>query len=182
MALSVRQLVRRHGALPAAVTAVGVGGALVAGELLKALIGYVAALPHLGGIPYGWGLVPALLVAGPFAAGYFLSLWIIAPIAEELRVGHVITRAVLATGVGATLVFVVAAVLALVTVLLLPWFVGDPAFSPGRAADALGSALATALTALVSLLPLGVLGGVLLWLWRKDHPPKHPLSGLIDEV
>jgi hypothetical protein len=27
-----------------------------------------------------------------------------------------------------------------------------------------------------------VLAGILLWLWRKDHPPRRPLSGVIDEV
>jgi len=55
-------------------------------------------------------------------------------------------------------------------------------FDLGSAASGLGRALATALGSLVGLLPLGVLAGVLLRAWRRDHPPRHPLSGLIDEV
>ena len=50
------------------------------------------------------------------------------------------------------------------------------------AVDGLMRSLQSALGTFVSNLPLGVLAGVLLWVWRKDNPPRKPLSGLIDEV
>lgn len=183
MAISVRQLLRRHGALVAAVTAAAVGVTIAAQYVLHALIDFISVLPYISGVPYGFGVERALLVAVPFAIGYFLSLWIIAPIAAELRIGHVIARAVLATGVASTVVFIVNALIALVraAIPIGVWMPGSW-FDFEAAAFGLEGAFVTALHAIVAQLPLGVLGGVFLWLWRKDHPPKRPLSGLIDEV
>lgn len=194
MALTVKKLVNRHGALVSAVTGALVGAAILVLGVLQTL---VQLLYTLGSgftgvydlVPL-WAGVPAriLLVAVPFAVGYFLSLWIIAPIAEELRLPHVVTRAVLATGVAATVCFIVAGVVGVIAAFWvdgslytqsLPSVLG---FSGQNAANALGSAFVGALTTFVANLPLGILAGVLLWLWRKDHPPRRPLSGLIDEV
>lgn len=193
MALTVKQLVNRHGAFVSAVTGALVGAAILVMGLLQNLINSAWALGS-GLSPSDLGLsVPemagrVLILAVPFAVGIFLSLWIIAPIAEELRLPHVITRAILATGVGATIYFVVLAVLGLIGAFAIN---GNPysqlvvsliGFDGAGAARAMGSAFATALSLFISTLPLGILAGVLLWLWRKDHPPRHPLSGLIDEV
>jgi hypothetical protein len=126
-------------------------------------------------------LARMLLTCLPFVIGYFLGLWLVAPIAEELRVGHVITRAVLATGIGATLWFIAVAVAGVILVMVPS--LGDLAISGFASVPVqLGYALEDALSGFIGLLPLGVLSGVLLWLWRKDHAPRHPLSGLIDEV
>lgn len=193
MALTVKQLVNRHGAFVSAVTGALVGAAILVMGLLQNLINSAWALGS-GLSPADLGLsVPemagrVLILAVPFAVGIFLSLWIIAPIAEELRLPHVITRAILATGMGATIYFVVLAVLGLIGAFAIN---GNPysqlvvsliGFDGAGAARAMGSAFATALSLFISTLPLGILAGVLLWLWRKDHPPRHPLSGLIDEV
>ncbi|MEO6826421.1 MAG: hypothetical protein ABI255_09085 [Microbacteriaceae bacterium] len=185
MALTIKQILRRHGAFVAAVTAVAVGVAILLQDLVQGLIGVVAwgtGNSDFFAATIGYGLLTAL----PFAIGYFISLWIIAPIAEELRIGHVVTRAILATGVGATVMFIVLAALAITGAFSIPGSLFANSlggiFNFDAATGGLARALTSALTALVGLLPLGVLGGVLLWLWRKDHPPRHPLSGLIDEV
>lgn len=183
MALTVKQLVNRHGAFVSAVTALLVGVALMALRILDYLVGLISSLSV--GQYFGFALGQMLLVAIPFAVGFFVSLWIIAPIAEELRLPHVITRAILATGVASTVVFIV---LAIVGVLGSLNFDGElfansfPAVRFDGVPHALLSALTGAALTFVSSLPLGVLAGVLLWIWRKDHPPVHPLSGLIDEV
>ena len=182
----MKQVLRRHGAFVSAVTALLLAAAILVQALLQALIALVAALQAPSGQIVATALGYGLLTAIPFAVGYFISLWIIAPIAEELRVGHVITRAILATGVGATVLFIVLAVLAITGAFEIrgPLFGNSLGgfFDLGTAASGLGRALASALGTLVAQLPLGVLAGVLLWVWRKSHPPRHPLSGLIDEV
>jgi hypothetical protein len=187
VALTVKQLVNRHGAFVSAVTALLVGGAVLAQRFLEYLIGLLTVLSVGQLASYGFPFGQVLLLTLPFAVGFFVSLWIIAPIAEELRLPHVVTRAILATGIASTLVFI-----ALAIVGVLSAFSWDGAifgqsfpttrFDGGGAVGALGRALTSAALAFVSTLPLGVLAGVLLWIWRKDHPPRHPLSGLIDEV
>ena len=184
----MKKLVRRHGAGVAAVTAAGIAAYLVLAGLAVDFVSFLvtASIYPDAGI-FTPNLARTFLFAFAFALGYFVCLWVIAPIAAELRVGHVITRAFLATGVGATLVFVAYAILAVTSSFS---FVGaifgstfpQVGFEGNAAMAGLGVALSTAFSALVAQLPLGVLGGVLLWLWRQEHAPKHPLSGLIDEV
>ncbi|CAN5495355.1 hypothetical protein BH10ACT7_BH10ACT7_24500 [soil metagenome] len=190
MAVTMKQIVQRHGAFVSAVTAAAVGLVIVVTRILTALITVLGVLPYLDQIssdPWGWGLRDAFLTGIPFALGFFISLWIIAPIAEELRIGHVITRAVLATGVGSSVLFVVLAIMAIAGAFTFgqPMFGNSfqpPGFDTTYVLTGLSGALQGALLAFVGLLPLGVLAGVLLWLWRKDNPPKKPLAGLIDEV
>ena len=184
MALTVKQLVNRHGAFVSAVTALSVFGVLMIQQVLQFAINAVS-FPEM--LQYGFSFVPYLIVAIPFAIGFFVSLWIIGPIAEELRIPHVITRAILATGVASTVVFIVLAVTGLFGSVYFDGYLfansfHAPRFDGSVAVNALGRALTSAGLTFVTTLPLGVLAGVLLWLWRKDHPPKHPLSGLIDEV
>ena len=182
MALTVKQLVNRHGAFVSAVTALSVFAALEIQQLLQVIINAVA----YPGVGFGW-FGPYLSVTVPFAVGFFVSLWIIGPIAEELRVPHVITRTILATGVASTVVFIVLGVSGLLGAVYFDGYLfansfHAPRFDGSVAGNALARALTSAALTFVTTLPLGVLAGVLLWLWRKDHPPKHPLSGLIDEV
>jgi len=186
MALTMKQILRRHGAFVCAVTALLVAATILLQGIIQGLIGLASVGqfgPGFALVTVGYGLRTAL----PFAIGFFLSLWIIAPIAEELRVGHVISRAILATGIGATVLFIVLAVLAIIDAFVVegPLF-GQSfplrSFDFGLAVQGLDRALTSTLVGFVGLLPLGVLAGVLLWQWRKGHPPRHPLPGLIDEV
>ena len=184
MEISVKRMLRTRGALVAAVTALAVGLTLVVGQVLAGLI----ALLDLG-IGPSWFIGfadpgPSLLLADPvlrtvltavpFTIGYFLSLWAIAPITEQLGVGHVITRAVLATGIGATVLFVTVGIAG--SALALSGAGPNVGVVPAQ----LGFALQQALTAVIVLLPLGVLGGVLQWVWRTAHPAEHHIEGLID--
>jgi len=162
--IPVKRMLRTRGALVAAVTALAVGLTLLAGRLLLALVQLLEPPTATFGL--------ALATILPFTIGYFLALWVIAPITHELRVGHVITRSVLATGVGATLWFVSLGLIGTIEIVSIG--------APGEIAPQLGHALASALTALITLLPLGVLGGVLQWVWRTAHPSGHHIEGLID--
>lgn len=185
MALSMKQIINRHGAFVSGITGIAVVGALVAQEMVRTATNlfYAGAqgLPGIFGLSFGYALVRAV----PFGIGFFLSLWLLAPIAEELRVPHVITRAILATGIGSTLTFVVTAVLAIIDSFSVtgPLFGNSfpmPGFDGGGAVQGLLSALAAAINGFASQLPLGVLAGILLWIWRKNHPPKRPLEGILD--
>ena len=181
MTLTLKQIVKRHGAFVAAMTALLVGVALIVLRLCEYLVSLIATFGQAGSFP----IIQVLIVAVPFAAGFFVSLWIIAPIAEELRLPHVVTRAILATGVASTLAFVVLAITNIISGVSIDGYLFGQSFPSVRFDGipyALGSALTSAAITFVSNLPLGVLAGVLLWFWRKDHPPRHPLSGLIDEV
>jgi len=164
-------MLRTRGALVAAITAIAVGLALVASHLLLTVI----ALEPFDRA--GYVLLTSVL---PFTVGYFLALWVVAPITEQLGIGHVVTRAVLATGIGATLWFVVLGLTGVVTAVSATSDVLGIAASPGLIGAQLGYALQQALTGLVVLLPLGVLGGVLQWVWRTAHPAPHHIEGLID--
>ena len=187
MALTVKQLVNRHGAFVSAVTAALVAATIVALRLLEFFVGWLSALSAGQAAFSLFPLVQVLLVAVPFGIGFFVSLWIVAPIAEELRLPHVVTRAILATGVASTVVFVVLAIVGILSAFSWEGAIFGQSFPTtrfdgGGAVGALGRALTSALLTFISTLPLGVLAGVLLWIWRKDHPPRKPLSGLIDEV
>ena len=190
MALTMKQIVNRHGAFVSAVTAACVGAAILLQNILQGMVTWIAYIPQADVAQLHWfgDVIPnAFLTALPFAVGFFLSLWLLAPIAEELRVPHVVTRSVLATGIGVTLFFVVQAIRALVSAVNGggPWFGNSmvwPSFDGGSAVSGLAGALSGSILFFIAILPLGILAGVLLWLWRKDHPPKRPLSGLIDEV
>jgi len=190
MALTMKQLLKRHGALVSAVAAACVGVVILLQNILQAMVTWIAYLPQASaGQPYWFAeVIPgALLAALPFALGFFLSLWLVAPIAEELRVPHVVTRSVLATGIGVTVFFIVQAIVALFRAVNGggAWFGNSlvwPSFDGGYALSGLAGALSASILFFIAILPLGILAGVLLWMWRKDHPPKRPLSGLIDEV
>lgn len=178
---TTKRMLRTRGALAAAVTAVGVGVALIVGLALQILVSMISFTATSGlddlqsSSPFDSFGRRLLLTVLPFVVGYFLGLWVIAPITEQLGVGHVITRAVLATGVGATVHFLVIAVVQSVLAMA-----GSPLPNPDVIPIALGIALQQALAGLIVLLPLGVLGGVLLWVRRTAKPSEHHIEGLID--
>jgi hypothetical protein len=180
MSIPVKRMLRTRGALAAVVTALSVGAALVAGQVLMILISLIpvgtSGLVDLQVVsPFAGFDRRLLLTVLPFTIGYFLGLWVIAPITEQLRIGHVITRAVLATGVGSTVHFLVIAAVESAGALA-----GPPSLAMENIQISLGIALQQALTGLIVLLPLGVLGGVLLWVRRTAKPSEHHIEGLID--
>ncbi|MDP3208092.1 MAG: hypothetical protein Q8M65_02995 [Rhodoglobus sp.] len=174
MQISVKRMLRTRGAVVAAVTALAVGLTLIVGRALLIVVqsSLASASGFVGPTSPWWPLFGNDLLTSvlPFTLGYFLALWVVAPITQALGVGHVITRAILATGIGATLWFAVLGVLGVWRVIATPELIGSQ----------LGLALLEALTGLIVLLPLGVLGGVFQWVWRGSNPAPHHIEGLID--
>lgn len=185
MASTAAKVIRKRGALTALITALGVAAALLITWVLQLVFGLVGRDP----------LPPTDLLAGmqqnllshvlPVTIGVFLSLWIIAPVAAQLRLGHVISRAILAAGIGGTLLFLVGAVEATLAVLSTT----PPAAQPGTYNVDLGgiggavlSYLSTAMVQFVALLPIVVLAGILEWIWLERHPRDHVVTGLVDDV
>lgn len=188
---SLVRLVKRRGALAAAVIAVGVLAFILVQGVLRGVISTLFSLGmpdfvYVGAIWSGV-VASATLVELPFAVGVFLCLWLIAPVAAELRLGHVITRSVLAAGAGAVLVLVVQGIQALVMGI---WVGGGlfgasfpfSGFSGNDMGHRMGFAMQTAAGSFIDLVPLVVLAGVFLWMWLERHPVSHRVSGMLDEV
>lgn len=191
MAESDHAAVRRRGAPLAAATAIGIGVILLVQRLLGSLIAAGAAAATTIGVDLldAFASVPAYssVVILPVVLGVFLSLWLLAPIAAELRLFHVVMRSVLAIGTGFALAFIVSAVLGVARAFSF----GGPMFGasfpmPTVYLDGIPSsllfALTSALSGFITVVPLGVLAGVLAWYWLTRHPVQHPVSGSLDGV
>lgn len=182
---AVRRMLRTRGTTAAAVTALAVATWMIVVDVLTNLVSIIGIPPEqLAGFSpvwFGYGFLTGVL---PFVIGFFLSLWIVGPIAEALGLGHVITRAVLAAGIGATLAFVVRAVANILTSIAFdrPLLSGSfPLVDFGMGIPGLlGEALKAALVLFITMLPVAVLACVLLWHWRKANPPAFHVEGLID--
>ncbi len=183
----------RRGALPALITGLGVFGIVLVQGLLVGLLGAAYTAGSLG-IDWGgyageaWNAQLAVSLTGalPFALGVFGSFWQLAPIAPELRLGHVVSRAVLAAVVGAAAVVVVVVIVALIAAVAgLPSAFGGGSgvegvidrFWFGVLRGVLGAA-----QGFVTQLPVVVLAAVLLWGWLDRHPLRHDVAGALDEV
>lgn len=185
-----------------ALTRPGVGSALLAGLgvyvvlVLQSILGtivFVVTDRAYGQDPgtYLGLILPASLpvtLGGPipFAIGVFLAFWQIAPVAPQLRMAHVVTRALLAAVVGA------------VATLVLGFIVGaianvastDPALLAGtdfgrvvsNILEALRPALSAGLSILIQGLVVVPLAALLLWGRLQTHPPKTAPAGALDEV
>lgn len=173
----------RRGLVVAAVTSLVVFGTILAQQVLSALI-------SLATVPAGSSsflpliveqeAVTALTGSLPLSVGLFLSLWQIAPIGAELRLAHVLTRALLASGLGAALV-------AFVWLVVSGVQAAARLFDPDAAEFALfafGSAafagVQRAGLAFVETTPLILLAGVLLWLWLREHSRDYDVTGMLD--
>ena len=189
---AVKRMLRTRGALVAVVAAGGVGLTLLVQLLIGVWTSQLAAYSTQGGlydlqsVPTWWQLFGYSFFTSilPFAVGFFLSLWIVAPVSERLTLAPVITRSILATGIGATVWFIVTAVVGIISTVAFDRPIFSNSFPQLEGLDGIPHALAWALQgaimALVTNLPLGVLAGVLLWHWRKANPPKFHVEGLID--
>ena len=182
--------IQRPGALPPFLTALGIFAVLVVLGFLGTTLGTLsttvqADLPaefflQAWATQLVWGLAGPL----PIALGAFVCFWQIAPIAPNLRLAHVVTRAVLAGLAGTLLLFLLGLLFGfLLWVLSLGGLVDDGDFfgddGPG---EALLPLLFRSLATFLQVLPVLVLGAVLLWGWLQRHPPKQRLAGTLDEV
>jgi hypothetical protein len=131
-------------------------------------------------------LQTALGASLPFALGVFVAFWQIAPVAPQLRMAHVVTRALLAAVIGAvaTLVigFIVAAVLNVTQTDPALVLNGGPEVFARNLLDALRSVLPGALNILIDGLVVVPLAALLLWGWLQSHPPKTAPRGALDDV
>ena len=199
MAQTLGKNLRRRGALPVLLTAIGIAAWLVVERAVGAVTWLTAyAVPtnqgefnDAPGIAADYGFV-ALQQFGfsvlwdvlPVALGVFASLWMVAPVAGELAMRFVVARAVLATGCGIVL-YIVAQFAKSGYEYFAAGF--NPALDaiPGNALQLwtqFGYALTNGITFFFATLPLVVLGVVLLWLWLRNRDPKHPVYGILDEV
>lgn len=182
--------IQRPGALPPFLTALGILAALVAlafvGATLSALsiatqMDYSADFfLQIWASQLGWGLAGPL----PIALGAFLCFWQIAPIAPNLRLAHVVTRAILAGLAGTLLLFLVGLAWWLITQLLTfgTGFSGTGIYNIVPLGPGPLSVLFQSLATFVQVLPVLVLGAVLLWGWLQRNRPTASVSGVLDEV
>jgi hypothetical protein len=128
----------------------------------------------------GWGLAGPL----PIALGAFLCFWKIAPIAPDLRLAQVVTRAIVAGLVGTLLLLLVGLAWWLVTQLLAfgGGFSGTGLYDVMPLGPGPVSLLFQSLATVVQVLPVVVLGAVLLWGWLQRNWPTASVSGVLDEV
>jgi hypothetical protein len=185
MTTLAHRVVRQHGFL----VALASGLVVLAVSLVQNVLGgLVAQVTFLGsGAPQQWQwwagyAVQFGTVAVPLSIGVVLSLWFIAPIGPDLHVMHVITRSILATGVGAVLVLlttmVTSAASQITTGLLGQIRLGQ--IAGDHLSQSLGFAIATAGQQFLTVAPLVILVGVLLRMWLERHPSEHEIVGIVD--
>ncbi len=190
LSAAARAALRRRGIVSAAAVSTAVLIALVITAAIQAAV--AAAQASAAGIDlvqYIASAGPSALLLGaaqtlPFALGVFVSLWQFAPIGPELRVGHVLTRATLATGVGSVSSVLVLFVVALVTT--IPAIGGSLVRGLGfaDASEELRSTAvsiaATTVGSFVGALPLVALACVLLWSRLRERGRPFTVEGLLD--
>jgi hypothetical protein len=175
----------------AAIVAVGVAIVLFAQDLISnvswLLVGYSQAQYNPGmyleqlWLTIAFGFVVLLA----FAIGVGLSLWLVAPVGRHQRATSVVVRGILATAVGAVLVFVVRMLLEMIGPMTgagpllghaFPW----PGL--GNTLQAASMAFQAALGAFVRQAPVVVLVALLTWLWLQKQLPAQAVSADTAEV
>lgn len=185
-----------------ALTRPGVGSALLAGLgvyvvlVLQSILGTVVFVVTDRSYGQDPGAYLSLILGNslpitaggplPFAIGVFLSFWQIAPVAPQLRMAHVVTRALLAAVIGA----VATAVLGFIAAVVLNVVGTDPALVLNGGAGTIAtnlvqaahSVLPGALNILIDGLVVVPLAALLLWGRLQTHPPRTAPAGALDEV
>lgn len=186
----VAKALERPGALPPLLTALGILAALVVLGFLSATLSALS-LTSQAGYPAEffaqiWVAQLAWALAGPLpiALGAFLCFWQIAPIAPQLRLAHVLSRAVLAGLAGTLLLFLLGLFFGFLVWLLSLGGLLERAEAFGSGAGGIGvlPVLFQSLATFLQVLPVLMLGAVLLWGWLQRHPPTRPVRGTLDEV
>jgi len=188
MTETITKAMKRPGAVPAFLAALGVFVTLLVSSFVQALLSTLwaasaaSAPANYFGQVWSEHLQDSLSGRLPFAVGVFLCFWQVAPIAPVLRLAHVVTRSVLAALLGGGVMWLV-----LMAFQLVVDNVKTPFSTPALAVlgelgpDALQS-LFHALAAIVAWLPVVALSGILLWGWLQRHPLDKPVHGALDEV
>jgi len=185
---SLAKNLSRRGKLPAFVTSLGFLAFTALQVLLTSLVSLIGfsqqdvaayVLPSLG--------ITLLTTTLPFAFGFFVSLWILAPISDELELRFVIARGVLAGALGFVIVAVTGIVLAFVTTVEGGGTGSTLGYSwPWEQFGGFGAQVLTVVAAslghFVSFLPHVILAAVLLWHWLRTHERSHSVSGILDEM
>ena len=188
MSETITKAMKRPGVVPAFLAGLGVFVALLVIGFLQALFSTLSIIAtasiaqnYVGQVWFGQ-LVNSLTGPLPFAAGMFLCLWQVAPIAPALRLAHVVTRSSLAALLGAAAMWIVLWIMQLIVDAagFAPEFQGAIVFGK-LGPDAL-EALFRALAVTAGYLPIAVLAGILLWGWLQRHPLAKPVHGALDEV
>jgi hypothetical protein len=180
-----RRVVGQHGLLVALASGLTVLAVTLVQSVLGALVWQLGYLGSSDQPHWQWWAGYAVQFGGvavPFAIGVILSLWFIAPIGPELHVAHVITRSILATGVGAVVVFLVdfvSSTVSLITTGLMGQIRIDE-IAGGELLRSFGQSVSTAGQQFLSVAPLVILVGVLLRMWLERHPSEHEIAGIVD--
>jgi len=190
---SLAKNLSRRGKLPAFITSLG----FLAFTALQVFLSSLVSLIGISRYDSFQGDALAYIVPGlgislltstlPFAFGFFVSLWILAPVSDELELRFVIARGVLAGALGFVIVAVTGVILAFVITVegggtgstlgySWPWEQFE-----GFGANVL-TVLASSLGLFVSYLPHVILAAVLLWHWLRTHERSHSVSGILDEM
>jgi hypothetical protein len=115
----------------------------------------------------------------PFVVGVFLVLWLLAPIASGLRLGQVLVRSLLAVAGGTVIVFGAYLGTGLFSQIsssegmVFGWASAIVGSLVAGMDSAFGYALYNALSNAISLVPLTVLAGVLVWVWPRARSVEH---------
>ncbi len=185
MTTLARRVVHQHGFLVALVAGLVVAAVRLLQAVLGGVVGQLGSLGAAGPPPgFRWaGLAEQFgTVELPLSIGVIVALWFIAPIGPDLHVVHVVTRSVLAAGVGAVLVLLTL-VLRSALLLVTTGLMGQLRFGQIAGEQLLwsfGYAIATAGSQFLDVSPLVILVGVLLRIWLERHPSKHEIVGVVD--
>jgi hypothetical protein len=183
-----------------ALTRPGVGSALLAAlgvylvlvlQSVLSTIAFVVTDTAYGQDPMSYLalIVPASLPTTlgaplPFAIGVWLAFWQLAPVAPQLRMAHVVTRALLAAVVGAAATLLLGFLVGVIANLAgtSPALLTDGSRIAANLADAFRPALSAGLGILIQGLVVVPLAALLLWGRLQTHPPTTAPAGALDEV
>ena len=193
---SLAKNLSRRGKLPAFVTSLVLFAFIVMQIVLSTLVGLIntaqyqtSGLYELDATAFAFqnAAFSILMGALPFVFGAFVSLWIVAPISDELALRFVIARGVLAGVVGFAITLLVGLVYGFAVTVdgggtqstlgyAFPW----EQFSDFGSVAL--NTLVGSLNSLVDKIPHVILAAVLLWHWLRTHERSHSVSGILDEV
>ncbi|MDH6181218.1 hypothetical protein M2152_001400 [Microbacteriaceae bacterium SG_E_30_P1] len=176
---SVAERARRR--RPAVVAAAGVGGWIVASAVLNTVFAFVSGLASSGlydlqYLPWINVVGEVFLVALPVAAVFFLSVWWLSPVTGTQSLRVVITRSALAMGLGVLAQSVIGLVVGGMARILAERSLFGATFPLASIGDVSVWSVQSALSTFIGLLPLGVLAGVLLWIWLRSRGGEVPAA------